>query len=222
VGVSGNGAHAVFRCNIRPDEGWHDGAGILYRGIESAFRGLFEDCRIHFDIVVRNPGRIWRLYGFTNRKGEPTAERPHRKAEVSLPPAGWRCVEPSALNRVIALWRPSVERIERHERIERNAAAPVGTGDYSTLDIVAWLQSHGLYIRPLSGIAHAVRCPWRAEHSSKGGGSETVIFEPSGGGPGFHCHHAHCSGRSIRELMALFGDADAFCACQFEGGRRHG
>ena len=43
---------------------------------------------------------------------------------------------------------------------------------------------------------------------------DTVIFDASRSDlfPPFHCSHAHCDGRGILEVMALWGDADRFCA----------
>jgi hypothetical protein len=62
-----------------------------------------------------------------------------------------------------------------------------------------------------------VRCPWDAEHSSidSDHSTATVIWESDGGWPTFHCSHDHCDGRTIRDVMAIWGDADAFCARQF-------
>jgi len=91
-----------------------------------------------------------------------------------------------------------------------------GKGDYSTLDIVAWLSSLGLYLRPIGPGVHAVRCPWSEEHSLKGWASSTVVFENAGRWPGFHCHHSHCEGRTVRDVMALLGGMDEFCRESFK------
>jgi hypothetical protein len=94
-----------------------------------------------------------------------------------------------------------------------------GRGDYSTLDVVAWFTAHGGYGRDLGGGKHAVKCPWHDQHSDErdATASDTVIFEPDreGGWPEFHCSHAHCKGRQIREVITLWGDADKFCAKQW-------
>ncbi len=50
-----------------------------------------------------------------------------------------------------------------------------------------------------------VLCPFRSEHTTGNGGldTSTVVFAPKRrGGPGkFHCSHAHCEGRTSREVL---------------------
>jgi hypothetical protein len=89
-----------------------------------------------------------------------------------------------------------------------------GGGDYATLDVIAWFASHGLYRGHIRDNVHAVICPWIDEHTtpSPANGGDTVTFEADDGWPGFHCKHSHCSGRTIRDVIEVLGDADAFCA----------
>ena len=49
---------------------------------------LFDDDRVKIDTSVFNPGRITRLYGTPNRKGDhaPHLDMPHRKARVLSAP----------------------------------------------------------------------------------------------------------------------------------------
>ena len=96
----------------------------------------------------------------------------------------------------------------RHERID-------GLGDYSTLAADAWFTAHDSYRRRLGGDKHAVRCPWAAEHSTDDDEQSTacVIWDCHDGvWPSFHCSHAHCDGRGIRDVLQIWRDADAFCS----------
>jgi hypothetical protein len=97
----------------------------------------------------------------------------------------------------------------------RSASATFrGSGDYRTLDVVAWFTSHGAYGRPLGGEKHAVLCPWENQHTEQRGAehSDTAVWEARPPYfPAFHCQHAHCDGRRIHDVMALWGDADRFC-----------
>ena len=88
-----------------------------------------------------------------------------------------------------------------------------GAGCYNSLDVVAWFSAHGLYVGQLRSGVHGVRCPWSEDHTAppRGDGGDCVIFDPDGSWPGFHCKHGHCADRNIRDVMALFGDADNFC-----------
>ncbi len=207
--VSGNGAHAVYRVKFSADADTRRMLGILYAGL----RLEHQTPEVLFDTSVRNPSRIWRLYGSRNRKGDPTAERPHRKAICTIPPT-WQVVPVEQVVRLAESFVPQV-------MAERKARDPVmrgdfrpGDGDYSTLDAPAWFAAHDHYRRSLWAGKHAVRCPWVGEHSTPDDPLDTssVIFENAGTGwPAFHCSHAHCDGRTITHVMELWGDADHFC-----------
>lgn len=71
----------------------------------------------------------------------------------------------------------------------------------------------GLLGKALDGGKYAVVCPWQNEHTTgKQLDSSTVIFPAasSGGLGGFHCSHAHCSGRSSKDAFdALHRKVDA-------------
>lgn len=175
---------------------------------------LAESCReagVTFDTSVRNPGRIWRIYGTVNRKGTATPERPHRKAEIILPAGAWQPVRAATISRTIDLITPVVQ----HQYRKLEPVRFSGSGDYATLDAVSWFQAHDHYRRDLGAGKHSVRCPWEGEHStpSHDRDTSTVIWEAHNGlWPVFHCSHAHCDGRKIQEVMALWGDADNHCA----------
>jgi DNA polymerase I len=84
------------------------------------------------------------------------------------------------------------------------------SGDVRTLDIVELAEELGLHGELLDADkrTHSVRCPWAEEHSDAGRewssrGSDTVVFEGSGDQmPGFHCLHAHCQERDLKEFLA--------------------
>lgn len=219
-GISGNGAHVVYRTACKATPAWRQAMGVLYMALRDR---LAESCReagVHFDPSVRNPARIWRVYGTTNRKGEATPDRPHRKAEILLPAGAWQTVKADTIQRTVDAWTPVVGAARP---MSPRRPAPRGRGDYRTLDVVAWFQARGAYLRPLADGKHAAVCPWHSEHSERGGpmDTSTVIFEASGGWPGFRCLHAHCDHRRLADVMTLWGDADQFCAAEWEG-RRHG
>lgn len=219
LGMSGNGAHAIYRTRLKATDDWRRLAARLYLGLRER---LSESCReagVHFDTSVRNPARIWRIYGTVNRKGAATPERPHRMAEVVLPAAGWQPVKAAVINRTADAVNPVVQ-----ERTPRPAQAPIrGSGDYTTLDVVGWFETHGHYRRTLGDGKHAVKCPWDHEHSMPSDGRDrgTVIWDRGESGwPTFHCSHAHCDGRRLVDVIALWGDADAYCSTAWR--RDHG
>ena len=215
VAISGNGAHAVYRCRFRVSPESREVLTVLYRGLGSDFGAD----SVRFDTAVRNPARVWRLYSTTNRKGKPTADRPHRLAAVRIPqqwrPVGLRDVEALA-NRYARRQRPAPSPAE-----SASVRLPPGDGDYRSLDVVDWFAGRSLYRRPLGNGMHAVRCPWDHEHSTVDDehSTATVIWEAHGHcWPNFRCLHAHCDGRGIRDVLAALGDADRYCARTFERG----
>lgn len=206
--ISGNGAHLIYRVRLWCCEDTADMLATLYRGLRA-------DCstdRVQFDPTVRNPSRIWRLYGCENRKGTPAPNRPHRRALVTIP-GRWDAVSP----RKVAALADHYARALRPQQVmpaQARSGAMTGAGDYSTLDVCAWFAAHGGYRRPLGQGKHAVACPWTHEHSSEPhpGDTSTVCWEANGNWPTFHCSHAHCEGRSMRDVLALWADADSHCS----------
>ena len=207
LGMSGNGAYAVYRVRVKATPGWRKACAVLYAGLRDRTHEPFDEMGVLFDATVRNPGRIWRLYGTVNRKGQPTDDRPHRRAEITLPAGPWQIVSADVLKRTVRDLEPAVVP-KRH-----TPSVPIqGRGDFTTLDVIGWFRAHGSYQRELADGKHTVDCPWGDEHTTTST-TGTVVWETGGAGwPTFHCSHAHCDGRSILDVMRLWGDADRFCA----------
>jgi hypothetical protein len=95
-------------------------------------------------------------------------------------------------------------------------------GDLSSLDLVALAKEMRLSptLIDASDNKHAIVCPWESEHTEKDppGDSATTIWQPDNNGNlGFHCLHAHCNGRRLKEFLewaeaASPGIVDRHCA----------
>ena len=213
LGMSGNGAHAVYRCRLRANDELREALAAIY----AMGRSRYSDDRAQYDPVVRIP----RGSGASTGPTTPSTSRP----QVGL--SGWRpagCRHGGDVSIPRALYRVAeacAKRISQRSAVlaagpVARIALPRGEGDYSTLDAAAWFAAHGLYKRPIPGGKHAVICPWRDEHSDPHAaldprGTDTVLFVEAGKWPGFFCSHAHCEGRRIGDVMALWGDADRYC-----------
>jgi len=210
LGMSGNGAHAMYRCGIHPTSDLAEQLADLY----CHWQQEWSDKWVSFDPTVRNPARICRLYGTTNRKGEATLDRPHRVSCIEVPTL-WSGVSLEQIAEAAKLCR----RASSARAAPAGGAWPTGNGDYATLDAAAWFSGHGLYKRHLRRGVHAVHCPWASEHSTASGAHarDTVIFDAKAPKlwPRFFCHHAHCDGRQITHVMALWDDADDYCRTAF-------
>jgi hypothetical protein len=214
MAMSGNGAHALYRCRLKASPELTEMLTLMYRGMQ----GDFSTDDVDFDVTVRNPARIWRLYGTTNRKGSPTLDRPHRVAQIAIP-GRWEAVSPQQVERLADMYEnrgaPQQDRHRAPVRVE-------GSGAYATLDAAAWFKAHDSYRRRVERDMHAVRCPWETEHSNLDSdhSTSTVVWEAIDRcWPNFRCLHAHCDGRGIRDVMSLWGDADDHCATAWRAAR---
>jgi hypothetical protein len=214
--MSGNGWHLHYRTAL-PNV---DATGEMLRSIYGGLAGELGDDVVGFDTTVRNAGRICALPGFTKRKGEPTERRPHRVARIWIPQE-WRQVLPRQVEALASRYAPPKREAEEARRRPQEGRTgdftAGGMGDYGSLDVVSWFAAHSAYRFPIEGRKHSVWCPWRDEHTTAHGLSGAIVFESDGGWPGFFCHHAHCQGRDIRDVLALWGDADRFCTREFRG-----
>jgi hypothetical protein len=212
--ASGNGYHMQYRCALPADTETSQMLDVIYNGMHRRF----SDDVVTFDRTVRNPARVFRLYGTRNRKGDYTPDRPFRMSKAFHPqdyPQVTR-KQIALLAEMFAREMPVAEPVLT-VRGESRGTIPVGRGDFSSLDVVSWMQSHGLYLRQINDNTHAITCPWSHEHSTSGSYNDCIVH-PAGGRswPSFHCHHAHCADRKIGDVISLLGDADAFCSKEYE------
>lgn len=84
--------------------------------------------------------------------------------------------------------------------------------------IVGQLQSAGLLTKPLAnGRGYAMVCPWQTTHTTadEPGNSATALMFPSeanGWRGGFHCLHAHCAHRRLRDVADVLRAAERMAA----------
>lgn len=207
--VSGNGAHLVYRIALPNTDESKELLRIIYSGLA---RDLSIG-QVLFDPKTRTAAQIAPLYGVVKRKGQPTPERPHRQSVIQIPKR-WKQVPINLLTSLANFYL----RQNTPAPVSRVSSAPLGRGDYRTLDGVAWFRAHGAYKRSLglqgTEVKHAVICPWVHEHSTPDHPlkTDTVLWTGAGVWPTCHCSHAHCEGRDIRSVMVYWADADQFCS----------
>jgi hypothetical protein len=71
---SGNGFHLLYRIDLPADDG-----GLVERILKN-LAARFDNDAVAIDQRVFNCGRIWKLFGTASRKGDSTADRPHRRS----------------------------------------------------------------------------------------------------------------------------------------------
>jgi hypothetical protein len=78
VADSGNGGHLLYRVDLPNDQRSTDLVQRMLGGI--AARCAPDD--VDIDLTVYNAARICKLYGTMARKGDSTADRPHRRSRI--------------------------------------------------------------------------------------------------------------------------------------------
>jgi hypothetical protein len=75
--MSGNGYHLLYRL---PDIESNQQNRALVKNILETLDDQFSTSTVGIDTTVFNPGRIWKLYGTTAKKGDPIPATAHREA----------------------------------------------------------------------------------------------------------------------------------------------
>ncbi|WP_394326507.1 hypothetical protein [Methanofollis ethanolicus] len=180
---SGNGAHLLYAVDLPNDDGG------LVKGVLATLDALFSDEKVTVDTANANAARIWKLYGTCSRKGDNTAERPHRRAKLLSVPEHAEIVTADKLRQIAT-------------RLPTEAPTPPTGGK---IDLATWLSEHGLAVRSTrpwqGGTLHVLAdCPFSTAHRD---GAFAVQFPNGAVHAG--CHHASCGGGKQRwpELRAM-------------------
>ncbi|MGB9610537.1 MAG: hypothetical protein ACPL7M_06145, partial [Bryobacteraceae bacterium] len=75
---SGNGAHLLYRIDLPNDA---EAAELIKRCLR-ALAARFNTAVVAVDEATFNASRIFKVYGTTARKGDNTADRPHRMSRI--------------------------------------------------------------------------------------------------------------------------------------------
>ncbi len=181
--MSGNGYHLQYAVDLPNDPDTKKMLTVIYEGLEK----LLTTDAVIFDVTVKNPGRIMRLYGTTNRKSG-------RRTTVDMPD--------ELVSVPFGLVEDLAEELRPPEREVKPCQRPAAS--YSAgIDVVSWFKAQGLYKRHLEADKHAVSCPWRDKHSSPDTptGTDTVIWENPGT---YLCSHNSCRGKTAVNVLDEF------------------
>lgn len=189
---SGNGAHVLVRIDLPNDVASH----ALIRGCLQALDLRWSDAHVGVDQTTHNAARIWKLYGTLAAKGDSTADRPHRLAQILEGPA------PDAL---VVAPRAALDQLAAMALPTPPARSTPGAASGPALDVERWLAEHGLGVQstgPWQGGQKWVlaACPWNAAHQDR---AACVVQFPTGA-VAARCHHNSCAGRGWADLKGLF------------------
>ena len=181
---SGNGAHLLYRVDLANDETSRD----LVQRCLAALAERFNDSTCTIDTAVSNAARIWKLYGTVSRKGDATADRPHRRSRIIAVPDETGIVSIPLLKTLAARGKEQKppERRSPKTKIYEDPQAP--------LDLDAWLREHGIRVSTVKSwkggrLFPLEECPFTTSHKD---GAFVIQFENGAVHAG--CHHAGCGG----------------------------
>jgi hypothetical protein len=183
---SGNGAHLLYRIDLPNDDA---SLTLVKRGL-AVLDAIFSDESATVDKTNSNAGRIWKLYGTIARKGDNTAERPHRRSRVLSVPERLDVVSGELLANLGAALPGE------------NCSPAVSPGEArritNQVKLPDWLRSHAIPVRSEKlyqggRIYLLTACPFSAAHTD---GAYAIQFENGAIHAG--CHHASCGGGKQR------------------------
>lgn len=195
---SGNGAHLLYRVDLPNDDESRD----LVKRCLDVLASVFNDTSAQVDVANFNAARIWKLYGTMSRKGDSTADRPHRRAAIIEAPEDPEIVEQTLLVRLAGVL-PDPPVAPAPARLAGKAGNPPAR---APLDLRRWLSDHHIGVqteKPYQGgtLFLFEQCPFSGAHKD---GAYAIQF--ANGAIHAGCHHESCGGGSQRwqELRERF------------------
>ena len=193
--VSGNGAHLLYRINLKQTE---ENNKLVERCLK-ALSMLFDTDDIKVDTANFNPSRVCKLYGTLAQKGANTEERPHRISYI--------------IGDVKEAKATSKEYLEKlaNELPEEEPVKPNAYNNYrpKEFDIEDWMSRYGIRYSAKAwngGIKYILdECPFDSSHKAP----DSMITKSANGAIGFKCLHNHCQDYHWRELRLKY-EPDAY------------
>jgi len=193
---SGNGVYLLYAVDLPNDDETTALIKRFYLGLQSLIDG---ERGAHIDTAVFNAARIIRIGGTTNRKGDSTPDRPHRRCEYRVPIAD--CPTES-----IALGLIQAVADLAPQPTAKTGAHRSGGGHASRLDVARWLTDRHVEYRTKrvdGGTAYLVSCPFDSNH---GGNDETAVMQADSGLLTYECKHHTCQGRRWADYRDAIGE----------------
>lgn len=172
---SGNGAHLLYRVDLPSADD-----GLVERCLKSLAL-QFDDDKVHVDISVHNPARIWKLYGTPACKGDSTSERPHRMSKILSQPETIEVV-PAELLGALAKNSPSPQ-------LQTPGPSRNGQG----FDIEGFIQRHGLDVSEPHHRGDMTVWEFNSSPLCDHEGDGPHLIQFANGALYAGCHHNSCS-----------------------------
>jgi hypothetical protein len=189
---SGNGAYLLWRVAL-PN---NDEARQLVTAVLQALAARFDDTAVTVDVTTSNASRIARMPTTLNKKGDDTASRPHRLAQLIDLPLELIPISREQLQQVASEFTASADL---------HTQPPASTSPELQRVLTA-LEQHNITAKEptpyKSGLKYVLNmCLFNPNH----GGTSVAIIEYSSGAKQYSCLHAECEGKKWGDVMRLLG-----------------
>ncbi len=202
---SGNGRYLLYRVDLPNDDPTTDLLKAFYQALVLAL-GESDKAKPHseIDTVVYNAARILRPGGTTNRKGDGTPDRPHRRCLYLAPVPG--C--PVDVVPVESIRAFVAKHGQQSPTVASTSRIPMANGTGHRLDVARYLQARGVEFKakPVDGgTMYVVPCPFDPNH---GGNGESAVYQANSGLLTYECKHNSCRGRKWIDYRDAIGKPD--------------
>ena len=187
---SGNGAHLLFKIDLENN----DTSTTLVKQCLGALSMRFDDDSIKIDKGVFNAARICKVYGTVTRKGDSTADRPHRRSGLISVPA---TIETVSCELLEALSAKAPQEKANHSTTSQRTGST-----YADRWISKHISDKVKSPKPWNGCGRVwefLECPWNPEHKGT-----AYITEAADGKLGGGCHHASCQSYTWHDLRQMY------------------
>jgi KaiC/GvpD/RAD55 family RecA-like ATPase len=195
--MSGNGAHLLVPIDLPND----DESLLLVKNVLAVLSEKFSDESVDVDQSVCNAARICRLYGTPARKGDSTAERPHRVSVLTYVPD---CLKTSHEATAASVLKKIAGMLKPEPTPQRHVPQSQGGIVQRNLLFPQFLQARGIQYNAAKGPKgdiFQIDCPFDANHKKP----DAYVGQIPNGALVFHCSHNSCQGRAWREFTEIAG-----------------
>ncbi len=186
IADSGNGASLLYKTNIQNTP---ENTELIKKCIET-FHFLYTDDKTEIDLTVFNPARIVKLYGTIAKKGDNTADRPHRKSKILEIPVEIKEIPIETIKTFTGILpaEPEIDKSGVHEKF----------------DIEAWLKQHDISVKTKKGwnggmVYNLEQCPFDSNHKFP----DSSVIVMKSGAIVFHCFHNSCANHDWKSLRNM-------------------
>ncbi len=204
LSFSGNGYNLDYKVDL-PNTKENS---QLIRAVLPALSAKFSNQYVKIDTTTYNAARIIKLYGCWSCKGENTPERPYRQSKILSVPDIVSITNKGFIEKFLTVEAQSSAPKLKQQSASQSKLIKDDSGRKIAhiRDVPKWLQSYNLGYNIKDNDEYTIYtldvCPFNTEHIN--GSSFVQVFD--NGNVFFKCHHDHCAGYTIHDMLKIYPD----------------